>query len=140
MAPWAAAFLFMMGLRTEGLKPIQLLQYGLAQDMEATQNVLVLLVMGGLNACFLNITNFQVTADTSAVMLNVLGNVKNCIGIGVSVLIFGNPLLLEQAMGVVVCLIGVYFYQKHGGAVKTPPPAPPQAVELPATASLEEGR
>merc|ERR1719263_2073725 len=88
-----------------------LLHYGFMYDFEATQNVLILLGMGGMNACLLNITNFQVTADTSAVMLNVLGNVKNCIGIGVSVLIFGNPLLLEQAFGVAVCLFGVYLYQ-----------------------------
>jgi len=81
-------------------------------------NVFFLLTLGGLNACLLNITNFQVTADTSAVMLNVLGNVKNCIGIGVSVLIFGNPLLLEQAIGVVICLVGVWFYQKYGSSLK----------------------
>lgn len=140
MAPWAALFLFAMGICVEGFKPILLLRYGLLQDPEASQNVLVLLVMGGLNACLLNITNFQVTADTSAVMLNVLGNVKNCIGIGVSVLIFGNQLLLEQVVGVAVCLVGVYFYQQYGGAVKTPPPQTEQsgkAVELPAV--LEEG-
>merc|ERR1712072_220192 len=117
-----------------------LLRYGLAEDTEAAQNVLVLLVLGGLNACLLNITNFQVTADTSAVMLNVLGNVKNCIGIVVSVLIFGNPLLVEQVLGVAVCLIGVYYYQRHGGTLSAPPPQTQQSVttvEIPDV--LEEG-
>lgn len=117
MAPWSAAFLFAMGLLSEGLKPLLLLQYGLQQDAEATKNVLLLLIMGGLNACLLNITNFQVTADTGAVMLNVLGNVKNCVGIIVSVLIFGNPLLMEQAMGIVLCFVGLYFYQKKSAAL-----------------------
>jgi drug/metabolite transporter (DMT)-like permease len=127
MAPWAALFLFSMGICLEGSKPILLLYYGFEQDERAAANVFFLLVMGGLNACLLNITNFQVTADTSAVMLNVLGNVKNCIGIGVSVLIFGNPLLLEQAIGVAVCLVGVWFYQKYGSALKESlQPAPAQ--------------
>lgn len=139
MAPWAAACLFAMGVCVEGLKPIMLLRYGLAQDAEAAQNVLLLLVLGGLNACLLNITNFQVTADTSAVMLNVLGNVKNCVGIGVSVLIFGNPLLMEQALGILICLVGVYFYQKKGGVIKTTAPPKTDGVEL-QPAVVEEGK
>jgi solute carrier family 35 protein E4 len=143
MAPWAAVFLFAMGVCVEGLKPILLLRYGLMQDEKAAQTVIMLLILGGLNACFLNITNFQVTADTSAVMLNVLGNVKNCIGIIVSVLIFGNPLLIEQVFGVIVCLVGVYFYQKYGSTVKPPPsPAPKNggSVELPAIPELDSRR
>jgi len=145
MAPWAALFLFLMGLCVEGFKPILLLYYGFEQDERAAANVLSLLILGGLNACLLNITNFQVTADTSAVMLNVLGNVKNCIGIGVSVLIFGNPLLAEQAVGVAVCLVGVWFFQKYGSTLKEPSsstPAKPQEniiAEL-ANVVMEEGK
>lgn len=111
MAPWSAAFLFIGSLSLEGTKPLMLLHHGSRNDVKGTCNVLMLLGLGGLNACLLNIANFQVTADTSAVMLNVLGNVKSCIGIGVSVLLFGNALTLGQIAGVAICLLGVYFYK-----------------------------
>jgi len=118
MAPWAAALLMVLSLCVEGMKPITILLYGYASDFEGTRHVLSLLILGGLNACLLNILNFQVTAYTSAVTLNVLGNVKNCIGIGISVLIFRNRFRLEQAVGVAICLLGVSIYQKFGCVVQ----------------------
>merc|ERR1711865_1230365 len=81
--------------------------------------VILLLLAGGLNACLLNITNFLVTAYTSPVTLQVLGNVKSCLSIAVSVAIFGNALRPLQGLGVLICLVGVWVYQKYGGVVKT---------------------
>eukprot|EP00438_Fugacium_kawagutii_P025885 Skav233695 [mRNA] locus=scaffold1927:304383:322906:+ [translate_table: standard] len=67
----------------------------------------------GLNACLLNIANFLVTSYTSPVTLQVLGNVKSCLSIGVSVAIFRtNSLTSEQAAGVSTCLLGVWLYNR----------------------------
>jgi len=65
-----------------------------------------------MNACLLNISNFLVTAYTSPVTLQVLGNVKNCLSIPTSVCIFGNPLEVEQIIGVLTCLFGVWLYNR----------------------------
>lgn len=127
MSPWAAGLLLALALFEEGLEPFLLLRDGLVEDAEATQNVLALLAAGGLNACLLNIANFQVTADTSAVTLGVLGNVKSCVSIGVSVLIFGNPLQAAQGLGIVITLSGVYLYQRRGDVVVPEAQAPAAA-------------
>merc|ERR1719446_1146033 len=89
----------------------------------------MLLVLSGLNACLLNIANFLVTFYTSAITLQVLGNVKNCVAIGVSVLIFHNPLRASQAFGMSVTLFGVWVYNKYGGKVKEPPKEKLERVE-----------
>eukprot|EP00439_Symbiodinium_sp_Y106_P008964 s793_g1.t1 len=69
-------------------------------------------MLSGLNACLLNIANFLVTSYTSPVTLQVLGNVKSCLSIAVSVAIFRNSLTLEQALGVCTCLVGVWMYNQ----------------------------
>merc|ERR1712014_319713 len=86
-------------------------------------NVLFLLILSGLNACLLNVSNFLVTSYTWAVTLQVLGNVKSCLSIAISVAIFKNELLWEQAIGVVACLAGVWYYNKYGGPAKPLPVA-----------------
>merc|ERR1711865_1123001 len=104
-----------------------------------------------MNACLLNITNFLVTAYTSPVTLQVLGNVKSCLSIVVSVAIFGNALRPLQGLGVVICLVGVWLYQRHGGVIKTEVPKSiamaievaaarqKRAMELQTTAEQEAG-
>lgn len=121
MAPWAAGMLSVMAMATEGLEPLRLLAAGLGPTPIAVggPGVLGLLVISGLNACFLNVSNFLVTSYTSAVTLQVLGNVKSCLSIGISVAIFRNALHVQQALGVVVCLFGVWLYNEKGGPAKT---------------------
>merc|ERR1711865_572033 len=80
-------------------------------------NVLLLLALGGGNACFLQIAGNQVTAYLGGVMLQVLGNVKACLSIIISVAIFGNAVQSAQVFGVVVCLSGVALYNWKGGVV-----------------------
>ncbi|CAK9071301.1 GDP-mannose transporter GONST5 (Protein GOLGI NUCLEOTIDE SUGAR TRANSPORTER 5), partial [Durusdinium trenchii] len=46
------------------------------------------------------------------VTLQVLGNVKSCLSIAVSVAIFRNSLTFEQAVGVGTCLVGVWLYNQ----------------------------
>jgi drug/metabolite transporter (DMT)-like permease len=67
-------------------------------------------VLSGIVAFFLNLCNFVVTKRTSAVTLQVLGNVKVVLSIGVSLLIFGNAVSSFSAAGCVITLAGVYAY------------------------------
>jgi len=119
MAPWSGALLTVAAILTEGFQPITMLLHGfhlMPGDAKVSGgvNVFALLLLSGLNACFLNVANFLVTSYTSAVTLQVLGNVKSCLAIVISVSIFGNPLKMEQGLGVAACLIGVWVYQKKG--------------------------
>lgn len=66
----------------------------------------------GIVAFQLNVCNFLVTKYTSAVTLQVLGNVKVVLSIGISLLIFGNPISMMSAIGCVVTLGGVALYQR----------------------------
>merc|ERR1712137_1053235 len=83
----------------------------------------MLLIVSGLNACLLNVANFMVTSYTSPLTLQVLGNVKSCVGIAVSVAIFRNALTWQQGVGVAVCLLGVWVYNQKGGEQKIVAPA-----------------
>lgn len=78
-----------------------------------------LVVLSGCVAFFLNLTNFVVTKKTSAVTLQVLGNVKVVLSILVSLLIFGNRVSEWSAAGCIITLAGVAAYN---GAPKAPAP------------------
>lgn len=114
MAPHAGGMLIVVSLATEGLRPFTIFVTG---SPTGTPYVIMLLILGGTNACLLNIANFVVTSYTSPVTLQVLGNVKSCFSIIISVLIFRNQLRLMQGLGVAVCLYGVHVYDKKGGAI-----------------------
>ena len=66
--------------------------------------------LSGLVAFFLNLCNFIVTKKTSAVTLQVLGNVKVVLAIGVSLLIFGNHVSGWSLSGCAITLAGVAAY------------------------------
>lgn len=91
---------------------------------------MLLLGISGLNACLLNIFNFLVTAHTSAVSFQVLGQAKTCVSIIASVAIFHNRFTVHQGGGVAICLLGVWLYQAKGA--KMPAPCPQKS-------SLQEG-
>ena len=122
MAPMSALWLFCLMLLMEGLEPLLLLLAPLTAEpskpVTGCFTVLFLLILSGLNACLLNIFNFLVTSYTSPVTLQVLGNVKSCLSIAVSVAIFRNSLTGEQAMGVATCLIGVWLYNQKDSKVR----------------------
>lgn len=79
-------------------------------------------VASSLVAFFLNVAQFLVTRATSAVTLQVLGNVKVVLLIGVSVAIFGNEVSMQGAVGCALCLIGVALYNYALRAQPAPPP------------------
>lgn len=115
MAPFAAALVMIMVCIVEGVEPVTLLFQG---QSTGSARLILLLVVSGLNACFLNISGFFVTRCTSAVTLQVLGSVKSCVGILISVAIFRNPLRLQQVIGMGVCIFGVVIYERKGGSIQ----------------------
>jgi len=120
MAPYALGFLVSMSLAFEGSDPIMFLYpYRDGVPTTGVPQLLVLLVFSGVNACFLNLAGNLITAHMGAVMLNILGNLRGCVSIILSVAIFQNPLTPVQMVGVVVCLFGVWIYNSKGG-VATP--------------------
>ena len=138
MAPMSAGILFVLMIFMEGLEPVLLLMPG-PNDARFTgrTTLIFLLITSGLNACLLNLVNFLVTSYTSPVTTQVLGNVKSCLSIAISVAIFGNSISLEQSMGVFTCLLGVWIYNRKepNGDAKEParetptPAAPVQSTE-----------
>eukprot|EP00427_Karlodinium_veneficum_P011773 CAMPEP_0169084808 /NCGR_PEP_ID=MMETSP1015-20121227/12823_1 /TAXON_ID=342587 /ORGANISM="Karlodinium micrum, Strain CCMP2283" /LENGTH=400 /DNA_ID=CAMNT_0009144851 /DNA_START=515 /DNA_END=1717 /DNA_ORIENTATION=+ len=145
MAPFAAGLLFVFSLISEGLEPYSLLIPKLrASPIEAPPangigTVVLLLLLSGVTAWALNIMNFLVTSYTGPVTLQVLGNVKSCASIAVSVMIFGNPLQASQIAGVATCLVGVWIYTNRGGVVK-PPVVEHQNLELKAHMSPKDSK
>lgn len=134
MAPMSAVLLSFLMIFIEGLEPITLLvapnkcfsaKPG-STPVTGLGTLTVLLMLSGLNACLLNIANFLVTSYTSPVTLQVLGNVKSCLGIAVSVAIFKNSFTLEQLLGVFTCLFGVWIYNQ-----KDPPPSASTTPKMP---------
>ncbi|OLP80667.1 putative sugar phosphate/phosphate translocator [Symbiodinium microadriaticum] len=114
MAPWAAMWLSLIMLVLEAPMKMPSARFvSVWPGMEsAAELALAKYFSSCLNACLLNIANFLVTSYTSPVTLQVLGNVKSCLSIAVSVAIFRNSLTLEQALGVCTCLVGVWMYNQ----------------------------
>lgn len=71
-----------------------------------------LILLSGCVSFFLNLANFLVTKYTSAVALQVLGNVKVVLSILVSLLIFGNKVSEWSVLGSVITLLGVAMYNR----------------------------
>lgn len=132
MAPFAGFWILLASLVGEGVEPMKLL---IDSQTSGTSMCLALLALGAANACFLNLANFWVTKCTSAVTLQVLGNVKSALNILVSVLIFHNKLRLIQMFGVGICMAGTWVYNKKGGklpAQEYSPPVESQIIGAPA--------
>ncbi len=78
------------------------------QDISIGTYMLVLL--SGVMAFFLNWTNFLANKHTSPLTMSVLGNVKQALIIGLSILLFHTQVLLMSSVGVVITMIGMMLY------------------------------
>mmetsp|Transcript_46282 Transcript_46282/g.110132 ORF Transcript_46282/g.110132 Transcript_46282/m.110132 type:complete len:370 (+) Transcript_46282:127-1236(+) len=128
MAPHAGLLLLVASLLFEGLGPLQLLvpfsrlasgapTPAAVGRVSGVPMLVLWLGLSGINACILNVVGNQVTKLTSAVMLQVLGNIKCCLGILISVAIFRNAMQPMQVVGIAVCLLGVWIYQIKGAVI-----------------------
>jgi len=127
MAPQAALVMLPTTLLMEGTDTWKNF-LNLDQKYEATMFWLV--IASCLNACFLNITTFVVTRETSAVTLQVLGNAKTLVGIAISFMWFGNATTKMQLSGIAVCIVGIVCYERLGKKFKTAKQNPLLKMEL----------
>ncbi|GBF98555.1 sugar phosphate phosphate translocator-like [Raphidocelis subcapitata] len=85
--------------------------FGAAQALMATNpGFLWWLLLNSFTAYAVNLTNFMVTKYTSALTLQVLGNLKGVIAAGVSVALFRNAVTAKGMLGYAVTIAGVFAY------------------------------
>jgi len=127
MSPYSALIVLGMSFAIEGMEPIKLVVQG-AEDFNGLSTTLdtdhtggasfamliLLLSLSGINACLLNLSGFYVSRFTSAVTLQVLGSLKSCMGIALSVVILGNAVGDHQSIGLFLCLLGAWIYERRG--------------------------
>eukprot|EP00878_Enallax_costatus_P002997 GHUV01003194.1.p1 GENE.GHUV01003194.1~~GHUV01003194.1.p1 ORF type:complete len:364 (+),score=98.02 GHUV01003194.1:354-1445(+) len=68
-----------------------------------------------VNSCIaylVNLTNFMVTKYTSALTLQVLGNMKGVIAAGISIALFRNPVTAKGMLGYFITVCGVVAYSE----------------------------
>lgn len=105
MAPPSAAFLAPICLLLERQSVIQWLS-----DPSRTNNDYLLLLFSGVVSYILNVTLFIVLKATSSVTVTVAGNVKTVLVIGVSILMFKNPVTAINMFGCLVAISGCCWY------------------------------
>ncbi|KAF8413067.1 hypothetical protein HHK36_001043 [Tetracentron sinense] len=107
MAPMAALILLPFTLYIEGNVAAIIIEKARGDSFS------VFLLIGNATVAYLvNLTNFLVTKHTSALTLQVLGNVKAAVAAVVSVLIFRNPVTVMGMTGFVVTVMGVVLYSE----------------------------
>lgn len=80
------------------------------QDPARTQNDFLLLFLSGVVSYILNVTLFIVLKATSSVTVTVAGNVKTVLVIGVSILLFKNPVTPVNMFGCLIAISGCCWY------------------------------
>eukprot|EP01100_Stratorugosa_tubuloviscum_P003465 TRINITY_DN1844_c4_g1_i1.p1 TRINITY_DN1844_c4_g1~~TRINITY_DN1844_c4_g1_i1.p1 ORF type:complete len:320 (-),score=73.87 TRINITY_DN1844_c4_g1_i1:144-1103(-) len=70
------------------------------------------LIISGIVALLLNITQFLVIQKTSALTATVSGNLKVVLSITLSVLIFKNQITFINGFGCAIAILGVFWYNK----------------------------
>merc|ERR1719487_2490343 len=123
MAPQAGMVLLPLSLWQEGNEPW-------IAFWNPTPATFWLVLLSCLNACFLNVTTFIVTRETSSVTLQVLGNAKTIVGIGISFAWFGNATTAMQLWGMGVCIVGIIMYERLGKKTKPQKSNPLASLEL----------
>jgi len=107
MAPMATIFLLPATLIME--ENVVRITLELARD---DAKIIWYLLFNSTLAYFVNLTNFLVTKNTSALTLQVLGNAKGAVAVVISILIFKNAVSVIGMMGYGLTVFGVILYSK----------------------------
>lgn len=86
--------------------------YSVALQLGSNGQFWILLAVNSLLAYFVNLTNFLVTRHTCALTLQVLGNAKGVVAVGLSVAVFRNPVTFLSMLGYAVTICGVVMYSR----------------------------
>ena len=70
----------------------------------------VAILTSALLAFFVNLSTFLIIGKTSAVTYNVLGHFKLCIIIVLGFVVFKDPIVAKNVLGILIALIGVFWY------------------------------
>ncbi|CAH1233147.1 SLC35E4 [Branchiostoma lanceolatum] len=82
------------------------------EDLHNNPTLWALILLSCISAVGYNTMTFVVTYYTSAVTLQVLGNVNMLVNVVVSVLIFQNTVTATSVAGILVTLLGILMYQR----------------------------
>ncbi|KAI8468716.1 MAG: triose-phosphate transporter family-domain-containing protein [Monoraphidium minutum] len=85
------------------------------------------LLINSSMAYAVNLTNFLVTKYTSALTLQVLGNLKGVIAAAVSIALFRNPVTAKGLLGYAITVAGVFMYSNSKRKAKAEEDAEPAA-------------
>lgn len=105
MAPPSVAFLLPVCLLFERESVLNWIY-----DPARSNKDFLLLLFSGIVSYILNVTLFIVLKATSSVTVTVAGNVKTIIVIGVSILMFKNPVTLINMIGCGIAISGCCWY------------------------------
>jgi len=105
MAPPSVVFLIPICLFMESKSVMEWVY-----DPMRTKNDFFLLLISGVVSYILNVTLFIVLKATSSVTVTVAGNVKTVLVIGISILIFKNPVTPVNMVGCLVAISGCCWY------------------------------
>ena len=78
-----------------------------------TPSLFCILLLNGILAFSLNISNVKAVSSSSALFLSLFSPIRDGIVILMSVIVFGSPLLPIQIFGFFVCLFGLYLYNQY---------------------------
>ena len=76
---------------------------------------IILLLIHGVLAFFLNVANFNAVKDGGPLMMNVAGNVKQVVMIILSVYLFNNKMRPIGVLGSIICILGSIWYSYGRG-------------------------
>lgn len=79
-------------------------------DEQRTSTDFFLLLLSGIMSYILNVTLFIVLKATSSVTVTVAGNIKTVLVIGVSIMIFKNPVTIVNIIGCLIAIGGCCWY------------------------------
>ena len=71
---------------------------------------ILILIVHGVLAFFLNVANFNAVRESGPLAMNVVGNVKQVVMIFISLFLFGNKIKPIGLLGSVICILGSMWY------------------------------
>ncbi|KAI8929578.1 triose-phosphate transporter family-domain-containing protein [Entophlyctis helioformis] len=83
---------------------------GKLSKFEWTASAITSILISASLAFFVNLSTFLIIGKTSAVTYNVVGHFKLCVVVILGFIIFLDPLVWKNALGIAIALAGVFWY------------------------------
>ncbi|KAK8795751.1 hypothetical protein WA158_000407 [Blastocystis sp. Blastoise] len=89
--------------------------------MNSPYTYLILLVLHGLLAFCLNISNFEACKQNSPIVINITGNIKQVVMVVLSIYLFNQPMKPIGLVGAVMTILGSIWYSYETSSPKEKP-------------------